>query len=152
MDTGFLNDKILGLKTGVWLAILVVVSAAGIWYKVSQPAYATQRYGICKVFLEQYLRFPTTLTINQGGETRGSAVIRFSDVNPFGSQQVRTFECFFSQDAKGRTTLSRITMDRKAIAEEKIKFFQKEMPLLMVQELDNALPKDLPSNLLDYKD
>lgn len=149
---GFLNDRILGLKTGVWILLVTVIGGVGMYYMLNRPVHASWRYGVCRALLDQYIRFPITVSVEQGGETRGTAYISFSDINPFGSQTVRMFECHFSQDARGRTILSKVTVDRKAIKEETLRLFQKQISVLATQELDTALPKDLPANLLDYKD
>ncbi len=149
---GFLNDKIIGVKTIYWLILIGVLSIGGIYYAMTRPVHASWRYGACRALLEQYVRFPITVNVEQGGETRGSAFISFSDINPFGSQTVRNFECHFSQDAKGHTVLSKVTVDRKSIKDEQLRVFQKQLSVLVTQELDTALPRDLPSNLQDYKD
>jgi hypothetical protein len=147
----FLTSKILGLP--MWLLVLVFAggAAGAIAYTLNAPQHASWRYGACKAFLEQYVRFPTTIEIEQGGETTGSAYISFSDTNPFGSQQVRVFECYYTQDAQGRAALTRVTIDRKAIPADLTKSFNDQLPILGTQKLDTALPKDLPSSLEDYK-
>ncbi len=148
----FLTDKILGLKTWIWILVIVVIGGGGLTWLAKQPQHATWRYGVCKVYLEEYVRFPLTINIEQGGETIGSAYISFTDVNPFGSQTVRNFECYFSQNDTGRIVLSKVTVDRKPVPDDLLKIFQGELPVLTSQKLDTALPKDLPSDLMDYKD
>jgi hypothetical protein len=148
----FLTAKTMGLALWVWLLIILAVAGGGGWYLASQPVQASWRYGVCRAFLDQYVRFPTTVKIEQGGETRGSAYMTFFDTNPFGAQQVRVFECYFNEDAQGRVTLSRITMDRKSIPQDYVDKYNAQIPVLASQKLDTALPGDLPSNIEDLKD
>lgn len=149
----FLTRKILRMPMWLWIFVLLLALGGGGAWMAAQPAHASWRYGACKAFLEQYVRFPVTIDVEIGAETRSSAVIGFSDVNPFGSQQIRVFECHYSESADGRVTLSRITIDRKALPEDVVKNFDAMLPLLAVNpDLDTALPKDVPENIADLKD
>lgn len=146
----FLTQKILKLPLWLWITLLLFAAGGATAFVMNQPRHAGWRYGACKAFLEQYVRFPTTIDVQTGGETRNSAVISFSDINPFGAQQIRVFECFYSE-GPGGTQLSRITLDRKTLPDDLTKKFNAQLKLLAGQKLDTALPKDLPSDLEDLK-
>lgn len=145
-----LTQKLWKLPVWAWLTLLIFISGGAVGYVYNLPQHAGWRYGACKVFLEQYVRYPPTIEIQTGGETRNSAVISFSDINPFGAQQIRVFECHYSQGPSG-TVLSRVTIDRKALPDEQVKKFNEQLGILAGQELDTALPKDLPEDLEDLK-
>ena len=141
-----LTQKYFKLPVWLWATILLFAAGGATAYLMNQPRHAGWRYGACKVFLEQYIRFPTTIQVQTGSESRNSVAIGFSDINPFGSQQIRVFECFYSQGPKG-TELSKITMDRKTLPDDLTKKFNAQLKLLAGQKLDTALPKDLPRSL-----
>jgi len=146
----FLTQKIFKLPVWLWLTVLIFAAGGAAGYLYSMPKHAGWRYGACKVFLEQYVRYPSTIEIRTGGETRSSAVISFADINPFGSQQVRVFECHYSEGPRG-TVLSKVTVDRKTMPEDMTKKFNDQLGILAGQKLDTALPKDLPRDLEDFK-
>lgn len=146
-----LSQKFLRLPLWLWATFLLFIAGGFIAFTLSQPTQAGWRYGACKAFLEQYVRFPSTINIKIGGETRASAVIGFADINPFGAEQIRVFECYYSQDNQGRTVLSKVTMDRKALPEDTIQTYNAMLPILLSQKLDTALPDPLPDALEDLK-
>lgn len=147
-----LTRKYFGAALWVWITLGAFAAGGLTAYSISQPQYASWRYGACRAFLDQYVRFPTTIDIKVGGETRSSVVIGFSDTNPYGSEQIRVFECYYSQDSNGRVSLSKVTMDRKPIPDDTLAAYNATLPLLQTQKLDTALPKALPSNLEDLKE
>ena len=147
-----LTRKVARLPVWLWAALVLGGIGGLSAYVVNQPDHAGWRYGACKVFLEQYVRFPDTIDIKVGAEMRASVAIGFSDINPFGAQQIRVFECYFSQTQNGEH-LSRITIDRKALPDDIVKKFDAMLPLLAnLQDLDTALPGELPNDLEDLKE
>lgn len=153
MIARLLSQKLWRLPIWAWLIVMAIILGSGYAYMNAQPAQASWRYGACKVFLEQYVRFPNTLKIKEGWETSGSAGMSFTDRNPFGSEQIRTFECYYSTGAQGGTRLSKITLDRRTLPEAVTSRFSAMLPVLAgQQELNNDLPKPLPRNLKDMQD
>lgn len=140
------------LPVWAWATIAAVVLGALGALAYSMPTHASWRYGACKVFLERYVKYPPTIDIKTGREMRSMVEIAFADTNPYGSEQIREFECYFSESKEGRVTLSKITLDRKTIPEEFIKSYNELIPLLASIETDTQLPKDLPSSLSDLKE
>jgi len=142
------------IRLPLWGWGLVGAAVLGIVITVVMmlPSYAGWRYGACKVILEQYVRFPTTIDIKVGGESESSAVVGFSDINPFGAEQIRIFECYYSQNSDGGVTLSKLTMDRKALPEEVVKRFNQMLPIIVQEKLDTKLPPDLPDDLEGLKE
>ena len=146
------NWKVPQLPIWGWVAVGAVALGGIIALAMSQPSYGTWRYGACKVFLENYVRFPESIDIKEGGDGMNSAIIAFSDINPYGSQQIRVFECHYSQDKQGRIMLSKITMDRKILSDEVIKRFNEMLQTMPIEEVDTKLPENLPQDLEDLKE
>lgn len=134
-----------------WGTIGAVLIGGLLGIYMNMPEHASWRYGACKVFLERYVRFPDTLKVIAGWESQASTGIAFTDMNPFGAEQIRIFECYFS-NTNGEITLSKITLDRKPIADEIFKNYSTLLPLLAAIETDTALPPPTPSALEDLKD
>lgn len=147
-----LKRKIWRLPVWLWAFFAIVILGCGIAYVKTRPFQASWRYGACKSFLEVYVRFPGTIKIREGWETSGSAGMSFSDRNPFGSEQIRVFECYFSNDKQGRVNLSKVTLDRKTLPEDVTTRFKGMLPVLAGEELNNDLPPPLPRNLEDMQD
>jgi len=141
------------LKLPLWLWVLLAAGMAGglLAFALSQPQLGSWRYGACRVFLEHTLRFPVTLQIKDVMESQASSRITYSDINPYGSQQMRDFECYYSTGTDGRTVLSKITLDRKILPDDKITLFNQMLPIILTQELNTALPDTGPSNLEDFR-
>ncbi|MBU6234588.1 MAG: hypothetical protein KGQ41_01975 [Alphaproteobacteria bacterium] len=133
---------------GIAGAVLVgiVVSVA-----MSMPEQGSWRYGACKVFLQRYIKYPESIRFIAGGETMSTVSIVFSDTNPFGAQQIRVFECLFS-NPDGRLSLSKITMDRKPIPDEIVKTYNALLPTLAGIELETELPPPPPNSLENLKE
>ena len=134
-----------------WVVAGVFATLVAILVVWLQPAKAGWRYGACKVILERYIRFPETGNVLVGGEREGSATIVFSDVNPFGAQQIRTFECYYSQDASGRVTLSKLMMDRKTLPDDTVAYYNRALPVIMNLKLDMVLPPPPPDDPVELK-
>ena len=134
-----------------WATIGAIIVGGLLAFAFTQPDHAGWRYGACKALLERTLKYPTTMTVIDGGESQASASLIFADTNPYGAEQIRVFECHYSTDAQGRTKLSKITMDRKAIPDEITQGYNRILPLFMGIETDTALPQDLPKTLSDLK-
>ena len=65
------------LPLWLWVLPLVLVSVGILVFALSQPKEASWRYGVCKAFLQSYVRFPSTIDIKVGGESRrGQAACR----------------------------------------------------------------------------
>ncbi|MCB1538570.1 MAG: hypothetical protein H6865_02760 [Rhodospirillales bacterium] len=147
-----LTRKFLKLPLWLWLTLALFIAGGALGFVLTRPQHAGWRYGVCRAYLELYLRFPETIRIDEGGETSTGAMLIFADVNPFGSEQVRMWECYFTRGNDGNVTLSRITIDRRALPAALIQKYAQMLPVLAGLELNTALPKELPNDLEDLKD
>lgn len=116
-----------------------------------QPSYGTWRVGACRALLETVVRYPTSLEFLEMGESARSAAIVYTDINAYGTQQIKTFECHFTSDATGAIHLSRVMQNRRALPDEVLADLNKKLPIILTQELDTRLPKPLPSKLENFR-
>ena len=80
----------------------------------------TWRYGICRVFLEQYSTYPTELKVLTAAEKQSSVQMGYITTNSFGTQQSELMECFYKMTQRG-PIIDRVTIDRKPLFFERNK-------------------------------
>jgi len=153
-----LQERIKKIPFWVWIIVGVIGIGAVVFLAVGQPRIGTWRYGVCKVFLDLHVRFPGTMRVNDVLEGPTAARISFSTLNPFGSVEVHELECDYEQAANGQAKLSTVIVDptnkyiRRRIPDERVEAFNKTLPVLMAQKLDQRLPRALPAVLKNEKD
>ena len=74
----------------------------------------TWRYGLCKVFLEQYVSYPTSLVILMAEEGPNAARIGYLATNVYGAQVSEQMECFYNVTQQG-VQLTRVVVDRRSL-------------------------------------
>ena len=125
------------------LFLLVLTFTAG--------TQGTWRFGVCKVFLERYAEYPSSLKILTAGEKQSSAQIGYMITNAFGSRQSELMECFYNVTGAG-VSLSRVTIERKPLPQELIDIFNPTIGIILADEdLDKTFPPSLPNDLEDLK-
>lgn len=151
-------------KVPVWAWVLVIGAVVGGYvYSVKQDRpVGGWRYGVCKVFLDLYVRYPESLRVNDVLEGPTSARIGYSSANTFGSMEVHDMECTYSREDNGQVRMSGVVLDpgskylRKRIDDERVKSFSNSVfgrsNWIISQEMDLTLPKPLPARLLTEKD
>lgn len=111
----------------------------------------TWRYALCKVFLERYVDYPTSLKILTAGEKSNSAQIGYIATNAFGSRESELMECFYNIETGG-IRLNQVTIDRIPIDNTLIDVFNPTIGSILAQDdLDYKFPEDFPEDLEDYK-
>lgn len=125
------------------LFLLVLTFTAG--------TQGTWRYAVCKVFLERYAEYPSSLKILTAGEKQSSAQIGYMITNAFGSRESELMECFYNVTGAG-VTLSRVTVERIPLPQELIDTFNPTIGVILSDEdLDKNFPPKLPNDLEDLK-
>lgn len=121
---GEINDKdtqfTAALKThqefvligGVILILAILYGAYSFYAGMGRTG--SWRYGLCKVFLEQYSYFPDSLKILDAQEGQTAARIRFVMAGPYGGYESKEIECIYNVRPDS-VTLSRVTIDRRPI-------------------------------------
>lgn len=113
--------------------------------------YGTWRYGLCRVFLEQYAQYPTNLVILTVGEKQNSAQIGYLITNSYGSQYSQLMECFYNIN-QNNVTLNKVTIDRKLYKGDLLEGFNKTIPILLNGgDLDLVIPDRLSQSITGLK-
>jgi hypothetical protein len=133
---------------GVFLLIILVIIVTS---SFTSKRTGTWRYGLCSVFLERYVQYPTNLKILTTGEKQNSAQIGYLTTNSYGSRESQLIECFFNT-GNGRVSINKITLDRKPLPEDAIKEFNKTIPIIMARDdLNLNLPPRLSNAIEDLQ-
>lgn len=140
-------------KLPLWALGLIGAIVAGIvlMFVMDKPAKGGPPYAICKIVLEQTVRFPDRLRIVLGVETDNGAIIGYTEHNPFGSEQTKVMECAYGFTKSGRPIIKKVTIDRQPISQALIDSVNAVLPALLQTPFQVDLPMDLPANLEDVK-
>lgn len=140
-------------KLPLWALGLIGAVIAGIvlMFVMDKPAKGGPPYAICKIVLEQTVRFPDRLRIMLGVETENGAVIGYTEHNPFGSEQTKVMECTYGFTKKGRPIIKKVMIDRQPISQDLVDSINAVLPALLMSKFNVDLPMDLPANLEDVK-
>lgn len=150
-------------KIPIWGWVVIGALFAGIYgYSVyAERPMGGWRYGVCRVFLDLYVRYPDSLRINDVAEGEKSARIGYSSANTFGSMEVHDIECSYVFE-NNKVRLASVVLDpsskylRKRIDDERVKNFSTAVfgnsNWILQQEMDLELPRPIPDKLLSEKD
>jgi hypothetical protein len=116
------------------------------------PREGTLMYGVCKVFLERYVKYPQTLQIRFVEQYRMAVRIGYNSVDPFGQYTHHMMECNFKPDAETGLTTDSILLDRKELPAELIQDFNKGLVAVLQNPPDLTLPPPLAVDLVDLRD
>lgn len=152
-DTQFIafvkaNQILIMLGMAVMAVIIMTLIVSSF---MNQKPTGTWRYGLCKVFLEQYSQYPENLKILTAAEKQSSAQIGYLTTNSYGSRESQLMECFYNT-SNNRIEMSRVTIDRKAYDQSKVQRFNTSINIILANEdLDLELPRNLPKSVVDLK-
>ena len=136
----------LGIVIFAFIIIGFIISAL-----LNQKPTGTWRYGLCKVFLEQYAQYPIDLKILTAAEKQNSLQIGYLITNSYGSRESQLIECFYST-ANNAVELSKVTIDRKTYDQSRVTAFNASVNTILADEnLDLELPYNLPQSIEDLK-
>ena len=112
------SKKSLGiqaLKFGTLGVLLVIFGVTGfLWYIFYGPRWGTMHYGVCKVFAERWVDFPSTMKVREVEYYRANARVFISHIDAAGQFNYNVIECEYS---KGTLEITRIRIDRKVLSD-----------------------------------
>ncbi len=128
------------------LAIALALSAF-IWYVFYGPRWGTMHYGVCKVFAERYIDFPTTMKVRDVEYYGLNARLFISHMDAAGQSRYNVIECEY---AMGTFEVSRVRVDRRVISSidennasnpEILNEFNKGVDAILLNPPDLLLPR-----------
>lgn len=132
---------IIGGVVGVLLALLI--------WRGLQPYEATVHYGLCRVFLEQQIRYPQTVRITSIESFDQSMRMYYTYTDEVGGVRSEMFECEFRP--YNQLNLHAAYRNRRPIDPEIVEQFNKTIPLIASMEMDLVIPRRPPPGLSALK-
>ncbi len=137
------------IKMGSWgagaLALCYVV------FLLFKPFEGGMPFGICKVFLEQRVRYPHELRLSTVEEFETSVRIWYTQVDAFGEYRMEPIQCYFKQDETFGFVLDKVTVNRRELDQKIIDDFNRAFGAVLAVPIDLTLPTPLPDSLADLQ-
>ncbi len=116
-----------------------------------KPFEGGMAYGICRVFLENYVRYPTLLRLSTVEEFDTSVRIWYTQVDSFGEYRMEPIQCYYKQDPERGTLVDKILINRREIDRKLVDDFNRALPAISAAPLDLVMPDPLPDSLQDLQ-
>jgi len=106
-------------------------------------------YGICKVYLENQVRFPKYLKYIGLDDFGDNVRIWFSRIDSFGIHRVENIRCYYKYDEEvGSSIVERVTIERREEPQDRIDSFNVVLPVVLKNLPDLSWPRpDSDKNL-----
>lgn len=115
------------------------------------PFKGDARFGVCKVFLENYVRYPTHLRVSSVEDFGNSLRIWYAQTDAFGAYRLESMQCFFKYDEQRGTIVEKITVNRLPVDQKRIDAFNVVLPVVLQNLPDLTFPTPLPDSLGDLQ-
>ncbi len=111
---------------------------------------ASMSFGICKVFAELYVEYPTEFEVSYLQRIGKTMRIWFVHHDSFGNRQFDTMDCEYKRTDDGRTILDEVSINRRPLDPKIVEKFNNSLPALFAFPPDLTYPRGLPKDLKDY--
>lgn len=118
-------------------------------YVLFIPSKGGMNYGMCKVFLELYSRYPDTLGLSSVEDFGDSYRIWFTETDAFGQYRLQQLQCFYRPDENTGFALQRVTIDRREIDQKIVEDFNRSIATVIAFPPDLTFPDPIPDTLRD---
>jgi hypothetical protein len=138
--------------SGKQIAILVVAAIfAFILYLGFQPLVGTINFGICRVFAERTMVYPSTMRVVAVQERPQDVRMDVVSLNQFGESMVTQVTCNFHTDAANLHKLSSVLVNRRKVPEREVAIFNTTIPYILANPPSLVLPAAIPVELVDLQ-
>lgn len=135
------------IKKMVFLGVVGFISLI-LWWGF-QPFRGTIEYGVCKVFAELKVSYPSTFQTLFIQNFDQSVRIYYSHLDGYGQSRSEFIECSFRPDPNTGFAIESVKINRTAISQDEIENFNRTIPAILANPPDLVLPsyEDLFKNL-----
>jgi len=138
-----------GKKSNLKIYIGAAVGVLGLLIFIGlQPLTGTIKYGICRVFVEKKLTFPSHMNIVSVEERPQDVRMQYSIINEYGEYIVETITCVFQPHPETVWTLSEVTLNRQKLPPESLTAFNATIPFIIANPPSLVLPPPMPVDLV----
>lgn len=110
-------------------------------YLLFAPFKGTMAFGLCKVFVELNVQYPTTLKLNSVEEFSTSVRIWYTHTDSFGEYILEPIQCYFRPDENFGFALDKVTIRRRELDESIVEAFNRSIPVILENPPDLTLPQ-----------
>lgn len=133
------------------LGIGGVTLFGGLIYFATAPKQGGATLGICKVFVERFVPYPTTLQY-QFTEIYPKAVrVGYTHIDAFGQFRLDMAECAFRPDTKRGAVVDSVLVNREDLDAALVERFNAGLPAILANMPDLTLLPPLPDDILELK-
>lgn len=120
-------------------------------YVAIAPKTGGPMIGICKVFVERSVFYPTTLRYQFITQFPKAVRIGYTYTDGFGQFHLDMAECGFRPDAQIGMVLDSVLLNREDIEQDEVDRFNVGLPAIFENMPDLALLPPLPDDLMELK-
>lgn len=121
------------------------------WWAL-QPLTAGDEFGVCRTYVENNLKYPTTFKITKYDEFGPSTRLFYTHTDAYGNQRSEMIECLVKPDPQtGGFVLHDIKVNRRSIGTEKLRLFNSTLPGILKSEPSRIIPKPSKGGLVGLK-
>ncbi len=130
----------------------IVLICLMIWFGI-QPLKAGLPYGICRTYIEMYVKYPNSITISEYDEFGASLRVFFTHSDAYGSQRSEMIECIFGPGPAetGGFLLRDVKLNQKSVPPEEITRMNYALPGIVNHEPNLVIPWPMTDDLMDLK-
>ena len=135
-------------RGGIALAILLVGYFV---YYLMQPYKGSMAFGVCKVFIELHVQYPTTLKLSSVEEFSTSVRVWYTHTDSFGEYIMEPIQCYFKADDTYGFILDKVTIRRREFDQQVVDDFNNSIGVVFANPPDLTIPYPLDNVLKNLK-
>lgn len=117
-----------------------------------QPLRGGPVMALCRVFAEKQLKYPQTLKLTTVDWFGDSTRLYYTFIGPFGENRSSLIDCRYQIDPQTKAiSFYSIKIDKNEIRQDQVDAFNKAIPYLLHQKMNNIIPPPYKDDLYDLK-
>lgn len=129
----------------------IVALVSFVLYLGFQPLTGTINFGICRVFAERSVVYPTTIRVVAVQERPQDVRLDIVSLNQFGESMVTQVSCDFHTDAANAHKIASASINRRKVPDRDIAIFNTTIPYILANPPSLVLPAPIPEALVDLQ-
>lgn len=131
------------------IAAAAIVVLGGLTYVAMAPKKGGPMLGVCKVFVERSVFYPTTIKYQYIEQFRTAVRLGYMHIDEFGQVRLDETECGFRPDVQRGMVLNSVLLNRTDVSQDTVDRFNVGLPTIFANMPDLVLVPPLPEDLMD---
>ncbi|HRC26611.1 MAG TPA: hypothetical protein PKX87_04175 [Alphaproteobacteria bacterium] len=137
--------QMIGAGAGGLLILILLIMAA------CTPKTGTDQFGICRTFIELYVKYPTSLSVDFVEQYEKAVRIGYTQLDASGQFRYNMIECSFGPDSQGGMAMINALLNRKEMDKTRVEKFSATLPVVVSASPNRVLPLPLPADISQLK-